>query len=154
MPEQSIASQFHDIAHKLEKEGKPPVRVIFSHKGYYKALAERGGGHDNLMPDTYMGLPYTVRSDMAGDIGLDYKFETRKDAVTIQLGYQAHTGHITVDGEPFGEPIQVMQVVGRSLNAPQLCDIIAGWLETNGSKEELGLRNALDIAVRRHGRFE
>jgi len=151
-----IHEQFLEIAERLERKGTPAVRVIFSPNGYMKAMREQ---RDNFFPQdvpptTYMGLPYTIRSDMAGDIGLHTEFEPRRDAVTVQLGFTAATGHVTVDGKPHGKPINILQIVGSSLTAAQLCDIIQAWLDSDDASHFDDFEKELQAVVERHGRFE
>lgn len=154
----SIHAQFLEIADRLTREGKPPVRVIFSPHGHTKALAENGeflGGNSKEPFKTYMGLPFTIRSDMSGDIGLDYKFEQRRDAVTVQLSFDAKSGYMFADGHRLvGEPVQVMQIVGSKLTAPQLCDLIQGFLDADDATHFGPFEKELERIVRKHGRFE
>jgi hypothetical protein len=154
---QTIYDQFIEISKRLQGEGHHPVRVIFSSHGHLKARAENGSQLGTLVDTdfkTYMGLPYTIRSDMAGEIGLDYKFEPRRDAVTIQLGFNAKTGHVMVDNKPFGEPVHIMQIIGSHLTRTQLCDIIQSYLDRLHHKPLSDFDRALAGLLRRHGRFE
>lgn len=150
----TIRKQYLEIRDRLLREGHEPVRVIFSSDGYMKALME-GQHSDNNPFESYMGLPFTVRSDMAGDIGLDYQFESsRRGAVTVKLEFNAQTGHVLVDGKPFGEPIHMMQIIGSQLTAAQLCDLIRAWLDSEDATHWGQFERGLDKVVSDHGRFE
>lgn len=153
----TIQEQFLEIRDRLMRAGTPPVRVSFSSEGYLQAMKENVT-HDlftgALHCQKYMGLPYSVRSDQRGPIGLHTEFEQRRGAVTLKLGFDATSGHVTVDGKPHGEPISVMQVLGEQLSAAQLCDIIRAWLDSDDATHWGEFEKALDRVVVEHGRFE
>lgn len=155
----TIHEQFLEIRRRLVRDGTPPVRVVFSPEGHRKALKENA---DNSLfnpatrpggPPTYSGLPYKVLPNMRGDIGLHTSFEPQRGAVVLKLGFDPASGHVMVDGKPHGEPISIMQVVGASLTAAQLCDIIRAWLDADCQKWGT-FEKELDRVVVEHGCFE
>lgn len=152
----TIHEQFLEIADRLRREGHEPVRVIFSNHGYDKARMEGGDSFDGKTAWTsYMGLPYTIRSDMSGEIGLDYQFEKRPDAVTVELSFDARSGYMSADGKRLvGEPVQIMQIVGSKLTAAQICDLCRGWLDSDDATHWGAFEKGLDRLIEQHGRFE
>lgn len=155
----TIRDQFIEIRQRLVRDGKLPVRVVFSPEGHRKALKENleGQGFNPRTlnsPPTYMGLPYKILPNMRGDIGLHTEFEEMRGAATLKLGFDASNGQVTVDGRPHGEPLSIMQIVGQHLSAAQLCDIIRAWLDSDDATHWGDFEKTLDRAIVEHGRFE
>lgn len=154
----TIHEQFLEIAAGLERRGTPARRVVFSDHGYRKMLNERRSwevASDPFNPPrTYMGLPYSVLPGMAGEIGLHPDYEPTRGAVTIKLGFDATSGRVLVDGKPHGEPVSMMQIVGKSLSAAQVCDICMAWLESDDPTHWGTFEKELFAVIEKHGRFE
>lgn len=152
---ETIHAQFLQIADGMERRGTPPVRIVFSEEGYMKMMKEAdSNGARDVSARLYMGLPYSILPGMKGDIGLHNSYEPTRGAVTIKLGFDATSGRVLVDGKPHGEPVSMMQIVGKELSAPQICDIIQAWVERNHPNEWGQLEHALFAAIEKHGSFE
>lgn len=151
----SIREQFFEIQGRLYRAGTPPVRVSFSLEGYQRAMKENVDNTHFVgsASETYMGLPFSVRSEQIGEIGLHTEFEKLPGTVTLKLGFDPLSGRTIVDGKPYGEPINVLQIIGAKLSAGELCDIIQAWLESDCQKWG-EFEKRLHALILEHGTFE
>jgi hypothetical protein len=148
----SMNEEFRRQVGQLHQEGKEPRLVVFSHEGWMKVLREADSALvavSTIHRDTYSGLKRLIDPRFeAPDIvvtdktAAEYGFkEERPSAVTFR-----------VDG--LDPSKSTMEVVGKSLTAAQLCDIIRSWLEGDDSTHWGAFEKELDRIVTQHGRFE
>lgn len=122
-----------------------PSGITFSQDGYMRAMMEDDSCafsfRENGAP-TYLGMEVTVSETLQGVFQIDY-------------GEKKH-GRVTMEINPASllAGISVFEVIGSTLSAAELCDLIQGFLETDDPCAWGPFEKALHDVVQKHGRFE
>lgn len=159
MSEGLIVNEVIKQAGEMERDGKTPMAVIFSHEGWARALKEMTAStidsHD-VPSDQYLGLTRAI----------DGKSET--EVVVIDKTpreYFKRGGYVRPTGpQGSGQPIRVTvtglegpltaEVLGKHLTAAQLCGIIQGFLDADDFTHFGAFEHSLEALLKVHGTFE
>lgn len=133
---QLMLSSTHDV----------PTGITFSHDGYMRAMMEDDKGAFRLSgvdgkPTTYLGMVVHISETLQGPFQLDYG--KKHGHVTMEINASTLLGGISV-----------YEVIGATLTAAELCDIIQGFLDTDDPCAWGPFEKALHDVVTKHGRFE
>ncbi len=138
---QTIAEEFEDIRRSMARSYIEARRVSFNSEGHLQMLREQSRDvvDCNQQGRTYRGLPYEVRPQQVGRVAL-HETAVQGDPSPVRF---------RVDG--LDPRMPTMEVIGRALSKPQLCDIIRAYTDEHPNS---AFSVMLNDAVRQHGRFE
>lgn len=133
---QLMLSSTHDV----------PTSITFSPDGYMRAMMEDDKGAFCLSgvegkPTTYLGMPVHISETLQGP---------------FQLDYGKQVGHVTmeINGATLLGGINVFEVIGATLSAAEVCDLIQGFLENDDPSAWGPFEKALHKVITEHGTFE
>lgn len=161
--EKPVHEQVRDLMRKAHMDRMAPVGIVFSQKGYEKAVGQSVPGMRAFTGETdqshvatrYLGLPFTVSTSLTqGDVLLDLVPGGSAEAKAARTGRSAAVTLSTrlAELEAGGKlGLTTMTLIGGKLSVAQISDLVVAWADAN----PLGpLSEALRNAVTLHGRFE
>lgn len=121
-----------------------PSGITFSQDGYMRAVMEDDAcamSFKEKGAPVYLGMDVTISDTLQGAFQIDY-------------GKKAHTVTVDLNAASLIGSISLYEVIGSTLSAAELCDIIQGFLDNDDPCAWGDFEKALHKTIKEHGRFE
>ena len=122
-----------------------PSGITFSQDGYMRAMMEDDSCAFALREKgspTYLGMDVSISETLQGSFQIDYGGK-KAGQVTVEFDASKMIGAISI-----------YEVIGSTLTAAEVCDLIQGFLDSDDPCAWGPFEKGLHDLIRKHGRFE